>query len=183
MSIFKTKAIVLNINKNKDKNFIYSLFSLDYGRINCIKKLKTKEKSIDLGYNIDFEINVAKNKETISSFRNIKIISEFKTSGKKFSEINDFLELISMIFKKTPYGVPIYEIYNSVSVLCNLKEVKNEKILLTKLKILDILGELDENHKNNTVRKILKFVNKNNIKTILRLAGLEENILEEIRKI
>lgn len=183
MSIFKTKAIVLNINKSKDKNFIYSLFTLDYWKINCVKKLKTKEKSLDLWYNIDFEINVAKNKDSMSSFRNIKILSEFDTSNKSFNQINDFLELITLVSKNTPYWVPMHEIYNSINALYSLENIKSEKILLTKLKVLNLLWELDENSKNLTLKKILKFVNNNSINTVLRLWGIEEDVLEEIRRI
>jgi recombinational DNA repair protein (RecF pathway) len=48
MAIFKTKAIILKISKVKDKDFIYDIFTFDYGRIKVQKKEHKKEKSLDL---------------------------------------------------------------------------------------------------------------------------------------
>lgn len=183
MSIFKTKGLVLKINKNKDKNFIYTLFTVDYWKINCIKKLKTKEKSLDLWYDIDFQIYVWKKKDGIHSIRNIKILSEFNAHDKTFSEINSFLEFLTLILRRTPAWVPIPEIYTIFSSLNSLDNVKVEKILLAKLKILNVLWELDTNHKNKTVTKILKFVVNNNISTVLRLWGISEEVLDELGRI
>jgi len=183
VSIFKTKAIVLKINKTKDKNFIYTLFTVDYWKINCVKKLKTKEKSLDLWYNIDFQIFVWKKKDGIHTIRNIKILSEFNTQNKTFSEINTFLEFTALIFKKTPSWVPIPEIYNIFNRINSLETYKIEKVLLAKLKVLNVLWELNSNHKNKTVEKILKFVINNNIDTVLRLGWIENDILEELEKI
>lgn len=183
MSIFKTKAIVLKINKNKDKNFIYTLFTLDYWKINCIKKLKVKEKSLDLWYKIDFQIYVWKKKEGLHTIRNIKILSEFNTNNKTFWEINSFLEFLAVILRKTPSWIPISEIYSIFSTLNSLEKLKIEKILLAKLKVLNILWELSISHKNKIVEKILKFVVNNNISTILRLWWIEKDILYELAEI
>jgi recombinational DNA repair protein (RecF pathway) len=38
MSLFKTKAIILKISKVKEKDFIYDIFTYDYGKIKVQKK-------------------------------------------------------------------------------------------------------------------------------------------------
>jgi recombinational DNA repair protein (RecF pathway) len=48
MSFFKSKAIILKIYKNKDKNFIYDIFTYEFGKIKIQKKDAKKEKALDI---------------------------------------------------------------------------------------------------------------------------------------
>jgi recombinational DNA repair protein (RecF pathway) len=77
MTLFKTKAIILKISKVKDKDFIYDIFTFDYGRIKVQKKEHKKEKTMDLGYIINCEIET-KEQRDIHKIKNIKIKSEFR---------------------------------------------------------------------------------------------------------
>ncbi|MDF1682906.1 MAG: recombination protein O N-terminal domain-containing protein [Patescibacteria group bacterium] len=48
MSVFKDEAIVLKIEKIRDKELLYTLFTKTYGKIRANKKYSKTEKSIDL---------------------------------------------------------------------------------------------------------------------------------------
>ena len=56
MSVFKDKAIVLKVDKIAEKDLLYTIFSYDYWKLKVSKKFSKKEKNIDLGYIINFEI-------------------------------------------------------------------------------------------------------------------------------
>ena len=90
MSIFKDSWIILKIQKSSDKNFIYTLFSLKFWKVIAVKKVSNKEKSLDLWFHINYEI---KTSEKINKISNIKIINEFNTINKDFSQINSYLNI------------------------------------------------------------------------------------------
>jgi hypothetical protein len=48
----------------------------EYGKILCNKKFTTREKSLDLGFLINFEIDVKRN-VNIHNIKNIKILDQF----------------------------------------------------------------------------------------------------------
>jgi hypothetical protein len=181
MSLFKSKGIVLKKKKLWEKEFLYTLFSYDFWKIDVVKKLSSKEKALDIGYDINFEIKHAK-KNGISSIANIKILSEFDVKEKDFKTIQEYLWLIFRIYTKTEKNIPVYEIYNIINIL-NKKDITREKICLTELKLVDIFWELPENHSDETVRKIFLFIRNNNIKDILRLSGIDDEKLTILQQI
>jgi len=68
--------------------------------------------------------------------------------------------------------------------LVNTKtDITETQLLLTKLKILSIAWELNIEHKNKIVWKILKFISGNNIWDIFRLSGIKEYIKKELENI
>ena len=100
MSVFKDKAIVLKVDKIAEKDLLYTIFSYDYWKLKVSKKFSKKEKNIDLGYIINFEI-ITKENVSIHKIKNVKIKSEFNLENKRtFSEINIFLEILSLIYKQ-----------------------------------------------------------------------------------
>ena len=181
MSLFKSKGIVLKKKKLWEKEFLYTLFSHDFWKIDVVKKLSTKEKSLDIGYDINFEIKHAK-KNGISSIANIKILSEFDVQKKDFKTIQEYLWLIYRIYKKTEKNIPVYKIYNIINIL-NKKDITREKICLTELKLIDIFWELPENHADETIRKIFLFIRNNNIKDILRLSGISDETITILQQV
>ena len=182
MLIFKTKWIILKINRLKENDFLYTILSEDYWKILCQKKIVSKEKSLDLWYIINFEI-VTKEERKIHKIRNIKILSEFKTEWKWFKIINSYLELLNLILRYTPDWVPVLWIILIFKNINSIKDLDEIKIILSKLKILNILWILDIESKNPLVKRILKFIDKNNINDILRLSGINERIKEELGKL
>jgi hypothetical protein len=65
----------------------------------------------------------------------------------------------------------------------NYKKLTEEKILLAKLKITNILWNLPIDSNDKITEKILKFIHKNNIKEIFKLKWIEDEqkkILENI---
>lgn len=181
MSIFKTKWIVVKKEKLKENEFIYTIFTYDYWKIKAIKKENKKEKTLDLWYMLNFEIYLSEKSE-IFKIRNIKITWEFKAENKNFSEIKNFLELINSILKNSPEKVSIYEIYNIFENLKYYENLSEEKLILTRLKVLNILWLLAIENKNSTIWKILKFINNNNIKNIFKLTWITKEIKEELNK-
>ena len=189
MSIFKSKWIIIKIEKiswknlkediDKDKikpwEFLYTIFTKDYWKIKCNKKLSKQEKTLDLWYVINFEIR-ANEKSSIHKINNIKILSEFNHENKTFREINDYLVILALVLNKTPNGTPIFELFDLLEIITSTNDITEIKLVLTRLKILWILWELDENNSNETVKRILKFINANKIEKILKLTWINDEI-------
>ncbi len=180
--LFKTKAIVLHLEKNKQNEFVYTVFSQEYWKILIQKKIRTKEKILDIGYIINAEIKT-KEGTTIHKVGNIKIKSEFLYENKSFEEINEYLTLMSIILKNCPFWLSISEIFSTIEKVNGEKNITIQKLIIAHLKLYNILWILKITHQNKTIEKILKFINKNKIETLFRLAPLEDDILNEMRKI
>jgi len=181
LSIFKTKWIVLKIEKTRPWEYLYTIFTREFWKILCNKKLSKKEKSIDLWYLINFEISTKENL-SIHKIRNIKIISEYNIQNRNFKELNNYLILLSIILKKTPKWSPIYEIFDLLEFINDNKDINEVKLILSRLKVISIFWELNENHSNSTISKILKFININKIDRILKLSGINEELKSKLEK-
>ncbi len=179
MSIFKTKWIILKIQKINNWEFLYTIFTKEYWKIKCNKKLSKKEKTIDLWYIVNFEITTKEN-SSIHKIRNIKILSEFLVENKSFKELNVYLTILAIILNKTPNWLPISELFELVEILNNFVNIDLILLNLIRLKTISIFWELNENHKNNIVAKILKFININKIDRILKLTWINESIEKEL---
>ena len=101
-----------------------------------MKKKAAKEKPLDIGYDINFEVHSKKN-SSISHIAHIKITSEFDTKGKDFETINAYLTLLSQVYNRSEKAVPIYEVYTLLNELHKV-DIKPEKILLAQLKLRHI---------------------------------------------
>ena len=190
MSIFKTQWVVIKSKKISEKNNLYTIFTSDYGKILCNKKFSTREKPLDSGYLINFEIEV-KEWINIHKIKNIKILKEFNSFWKDFSLINNFLKLLNIIDKKVPEKLENREIFQTLENIIRYEQphslipkegrnITSSKIILIQLKIYNILWTLDLEHKNPTIKKILTFINKNKSWEILRLSGINKEIEREL---
>lgn len=180
MSIFKSSGIILKITSLKENEFLFDVFTYEYGKLKLKAKKTKKEKNLDLGYIINFEVNVKK-ENTIHEIRNIRIKNEFPYSDKNYEVIYEYLYLLKNIAKECAYNFQICEIYN---IFCELNEIQNiseEKIIFSHLKVLNILWLLPDTHKNPTIQKILSFIGKESIKNILKLKWLDEGLKNELK--
>ena len=187
MSIFKTQWIILKIKKQEEKNNLYTIFTADYWKILTSKKLVLKEKTLDLGYLINFEIEV-KQWVNIHKIKNIKIIWEFNSFGKQYSIIHSFLELLNIVNTKLPEKLAHLEIFYTLETLIKYEnltsnELTKQRIILIQLKLLDLLWTLNIEHKNPIIKKILHYIHKNKAGEILKLTGISWEIEEELEKI
>ena len=180
--IFKTKWIILKINNIKHNDFLYTILTENYWKIICQKKKSSKEKTLDLWYIINFEI-ITKEERKIHKIRNIKILSEFITEWKWFNIINSYLELLSLVLNHTPYWTPILWIIGIFENINKIKDLNEIKIILSKLKVLNILWILNIENENPLIKRILKFIDKNKIDNILKLSWIDEEIKEKLKKI
>ncbi len=179
MSIFKDSWIILKIQKSSDKNFIYTIFSLKFWKIIAVKKVSKKEKNLDLWFQINYEI---KTWDKINKVSNIKIINEFNTINKNFSQINSYLNMLYLILKNTAFWVENKEIFEIINLINKYTNPDIEtKLILTQLKIKNVLWELDVNHKNPTISKILSFINKNKFSKIIKLTWINQEIKKELQ--
>jgi recombinational DNA repair protein (RecF pathway) len=182
MSIFKSQWIVLKIKKISEKNLLYTILTSDYGKILCNKKFNSREKNLDLGFLINFEIEV-KLGINIHSIKNIKILDEFDFLWKKYSTINNLLILLNIINLKLPEKLVNLEIFNSLKNIIKYKKLTPNKLILSQLKIINILWLLDLENKNLTIKKILYFINKNKIENILKLTWIDQKLELELKSI
>ena len=141
MSLFKNKWIIIKIDKDFQKDFIYHIFTYDYWIIKCNKKISKKEKSLDIWYLVNFEI-LTKSWINIHKIKNIKIIWEQNTL-KDFKEINTFLELLSFVYIKIHSREPFFEVFNIIEFIILDNKINLDRIILANLKIIDLLWELD----------------------------------------
>lgn len=174
MSNFKTKAVILKINKLSKNDFIYTILSYDYWRLKVNKKVGLREKNLDLWYIINCEIKTNQ-KSDIHKIKNIKIISEFYYEDKDFKIINSFLDLIALINNNLPENMVFFEIYNLLETTIRYKKITYNKLLLIKLKVINLIWLLNIESDNNLVKKILSYINKNSIKDIIKLKWIDEN--------
>lgn len=179
MSIFKTRWIILKINKVRPGEFLYTIFTKEYGKIICNKKLSKTEKTLDLWYLVNFEI-ITKENVSIHKIRNIKILSEFNMQNRSFTELNNYLVILSLIYKKIPNWAPINELFELLEIVNSTIWINELKLILTRLKILSIFWELNDNNSNNIISKILKFINANKIDRVLKLTGINEILKKEL---
>jgi len=182
LSIFKTKWVVLKIHKISGNDFLYTIFTYEYWIIRATKKNSKNEKTIDLWYLINFEIET-KNKRDIHKIRNIKIVLEFNCENKNFATINWYLTILWTILQKAPTWVPVYEIIEVIENILIYENINELKLTLARLKIINILWELDINNENNTVSKILNFINNNKIWDILRLWWISKEVKDILKNI
>lgn len=182
MAIFKTKAIILKISKVKDKDFIYDIFTFDYGRIKVQKKEHKKEKSLDLGYIINCEIET-KEQRDIHKIKNIKIKKEFNCENKDFATINEYLTIIWLVYNKLPEWLVFKDVFEIVDEVNDTNNIDEMKLILSRLKVINLLWELDLNHQDQLVEKVLKFINNNKLKEIFKLSGFDQEIKEKLIKI
>lgn len=182
MSIFKTSWILLKIKQIKENEFLLDVFSYDYWKIKLKIKKNKSQKSLDIWFIINFEINTKKEND-IHQIKNIKIKNEFDYINKSYEIIIEYLELLSIINEKCPLNLPIFEIFNILNELHNLKNITSEKIIFAKLKVFAILWILDTQIQDEKIKKILSFISKESIKNIFKLKWLndnEKNILKNI---
>lgn len=194
LSIFKDKAIVLKIEKTlkinddsftktNDKEFLYTLFTKTYWKIKASKKYSKTEKSLDIWYNINFEI-ITSEKSKIHKIKNIKIKNEFNINkDKNFYEINKYLEIIALIYREIPEWVAFEEIYEIIEIINEKENIDEIKLILTKIKIKSLIWILNINHNDEIIKKILKFINNSKIENILRLSGIKEEQKKELEQI
>jgi hypothetical protein len=181
MSIFQDSGIILKIDK-KQKDFLYTIFSQRFWKVIAQKHIANKEKMLDLWFVINYEIKTKKS--DISKIRNIKIINELKTENKNFEIIYKYLDLLNTILKKTAFWVENNEIFEIINQINKYKNKDLEiKIILAKLKIIDLLWELNINHKDQTIYKNLLFIHKNNFGKIIKLKWINEEIKDILLQI
>jgi len=74
----------------------------------------------------------------------------------------------------------MFEVFNILESINNYKNITPEKLCLARLKVINCLWELDINHKNIIIGKILRFIDTNNIDQVLRLNWIDENTQKEL---
>ena len=182
MSVFKTKWIILKIDKPKDKDFLYTVFTYDFGKIRVSKKKNTKEKTLDLGYIVNAEIRTKEGFD-IHKISNIKIISEFDYKEKDFELIQKYLEILAFVTRQSPDWVALYEAFAILETINKYKNIDTTKLLLTKLKLMQCFWSLDISHKDLTVQKVLKFIDNRSIHDVLKLIGIQSDIERKLEEI
>lgn len=180
MTVFKTKWIILKIDKIKDKDLLFNIFTKDYWKIRANKKFSKREKSLDSGYLINFEIHTKPNSQ-IHKIRNIKILSEFNLNkDKSFDELNKYLEILAILYKEYPDWLKNNWIFEIIEEINSNKKIDENKLILAKLKLISQIWNLKTENDNLTIKKILKFISNSNIKDILKLTWISWELKKEL---
>ena len=182
MSVFKSKCIVLKVERIKATDMLYTLFSHDFWVIKCSKKLTKQEKNLDIGYLINCEIH-GRESRSIHSIRNIHIIHEFRWEASNFSTTMGYLELVNQVLRHAPSGMQVFHVYDLFEAVLQMKHINEEKLLLARLKLLQIFWVLPDHHIHPTIQKILKFIHENTSKKVLLLTGISDEIEIKLKQI
>jgi len=86
------------------------VFFENYGKLVVMKKKKSREKALDIGYMFNCEISTREGRD-IHTMHNIKILHYFDYKDRPFSEIENFMKLLSFVNKNLPEGNPIFEVF------------------------------------------------------------------------
>lgn len=179
MLLFKTKWIILKIHKVQEKDFLYTIFTEDYWKIVCQKKLSTREKTLDIWYLIHFEIETKEDRK-VHKMRHIKIISEFSLLKKTYLEMESYLKLLAYVWKQAPEWAPVYQVLEIFELVHLYENITEEKLLLARLKLASIFWVLPQEYGSEMTQRILWFIYKNKITQILKLTGISEEIKKEL---
>ncbi len=159
------------------------VFFRDYGRLLVAKKKKAREKPLDIWYCINCEI-ITQEWRDIHTIGNIHVTSQFSYEKKSFHEIQSYLELLHLIKTQIPSGTSHWEIYNIIESITQRSEGLSEvSLLLTHLKILLVLGNISTEHTDETIQKILLFLNSHKISDIMKLTWVTPQIQQELQKL
>jgi recombinational DNA repair protein (RecF pathway) len=181
MLIFKSSWIILKIHKVNEKDFLYTIFTQEYGKIMCQKKFSKTEKSLDIGYLIQFEIETKEWKK-VHKMRNIKILSDFSPTNKSFDVLQNYLELLALIHQNTPEWVQAYGIIDIIEVIHNYENITADKLFLAKLKLLYIFWNLPYEDQNQTINKLLIYIHNKKISEIFKLWKIPEEIKKDLKE-
>ncbi len=182
MGVFKTEWIILRTGKMSEKDSFYKIIFRDYGILTVKKRKKSREKPIDVGYHINCEIITHKDKN-IHTIGNIKILNFFSWEKRRYSEIESFLKILSLISQELPEWSPHYEIYNILSTLITKwMDITSHKLLLTHLKIIQYFWVLPTFHDDVLVEKTLQYIHTHHYKNILALGEIPEKLEKKLKK-
>ena len=181
MSTFKTSWIIIKKNIIKDKESSVIIFTKDYGKIVSLYKNNKKEKQIDVWNIINFEITTKT--KNINTLKNILILNQLNYNNYNYNIILEYLNIINIIFKLIPLNQAIFWVYDIVYEINKYTNISEEKLLLAQIKLLSILWYIKEENKSLIIKKILNFIQTNNIKEILKLKWLDENSLNKLKEI
>lgn len=173
MLIFKTHGIILKIHKVWEKDFLYTIFTEEYGKIICQKKVNNREKALDIWYEIQFEIET-KEERKVHKMRNIKILSDFWPHSKSFSLLQKYLEILAYILQNTPEGLQVFWILEVIQRIHHFENISEEKLILAQAKLAHIFWHLPDIHQDPTIQKILYFIHTKKISEVLRLTWIEK---------
>lgn len=155
----------------------------DYGILLVQKKKKVREKTLDIGYGIGCEI-VTQQQRDIHTIGNIKIISQFSYENRNFRDIEIYLRIIGYVLREVPKYIPQYEIYNILIYIQRYNsQINYTKMVLIFLKIQCVVWNIGEEYDDNVVKKIVAFVRHHSVWDIMRLSGIQEDILGKLEKL
>ena len=181
MAIFKCSWIVLKKSDLIENQNLLTVFTREYWKININYKNSKTQKSLDIGFIIDFETNV-KSEKKIVSLSNVHIKSQFNYENKDYNIILEYLNTIFIIQKLCPLNLELTWIYEIVESLHKI-ELNEEKLIFAQLKIVSNLWLLNIENNDLTIKKILSFVQKNSILDILKLKWLNEDLKTTLKQI
>lgn len=181
MSVFKSVWIILKI-EDREKQYFLTIFTQEFWKIKVVSKKAKLQKTLDIWYNINYEI-IVKKSNSLNTILNINIKNQFNYNKFNYEIILEYLNLIKIIYNFCPLNHKINWIYEIVNELNSFKNITEEKIIFLQLKILNVLWILNTNNDNLKIQKILLFIQNNNIWNILKLKWLKLWDKQELKQI
>lgn len=174
--MFKTKAIILQIQRVRDNKTRIVLFTKEYGKITCW--YKKKWCIWDLG---DIIVSTIDRHLGENILKDIEITDRAHVDHWNFATIISFLEIINLFYSLLPDSVPHHHIFDDYTIL--IKTIKWLDVLylshysLFQLRILKMLGFINDQDFQKTPR--LHYIHNNISSSSLRNIFQSKPLSEE----
>lgn len=169
-----------NKTNSRKRKYLY-FFSKEYWILQVTTRKKSKERPIDIGMLISCEITTHAQRN-IHSISSIKILSSYKSDSSTYAQQIYLLELLGDINKKIPPGIPNIQIYHMLSYLFLGELWQQESLLLCRLKLRQLLGELSIEDENISCLKVLKFIHSHEYREIFKLKHIPKEIQKKLEQ-
>ncbi len=162
-----------------DREFVYELWSRDFGKIRAFAKEKRTETFPDVGSLIQANIETKGEKNRLVSF---KIRKNVSSEAMDYGSAISFLKTVSALSKSLPEGVPNHSLFESyVDALTFFEGAENARTtaaFLTKLAKTMGTYSLPETA-SPLLRKFEKAIERYGVAAVCKMKGIDPPLVRE----
>lgn len=182
--MFIFDAIVLRkVHIKESKNIIY-LFSRDFWKISAWIKESKLKYPIDIWNIVNFGVTLKWNINNVDSY---KIKKTIDYNGLNYESISNILNLLYYIYSLAPEWIPSEIMYDDyINNMKYFEENETNKKITEFFKMKLIINSwiwinINDMKKSVNFEKIYNFIKTNKLEKILKISGIEESLINEIK--
>jgi recombinational DNA repair protein (RecF pathway) len=182
--MFIFDAIVLRkVHIKESKNIIY-LFSRDFWKISAWIKESKLKYPIDIWNIVNFGVTLKWNINNVDSY---KIKKTIDYNGLNYESISNILNLLYYIYSLAPEWIPSEIMYDDyINNMKYFEENETNKKITEFFKMKLIINSwiwinINDMKKSVNFEKIYNFIKTNKLEKVLKVSGIEESLINEIK--